>query len=92
MLYILFNTDMDVDNIINALEEKGFTNSGYGPKRDDAIGVCTTTMTHKYTLLSKHMTSSDPHISWVHCRKQCLSEEEFIKGLDNYEVPLTDNQ
>lgn len=82
-MYILFTPQINIDNIIKALENKGLTDSNWGPDKKNAVGVCTSFNTGHYTFLSKSMLSQNPHISWIYCRKEYISEEEFINALNN---------
>lgn len=84
MAYILFKNipKEEVNVIVNALHEAGYSNSKYGPKKEDAIGICTTTLTKNYTYLSDYMCSSDPHISWITSRKEVHTTDEFLKELN----------
>ena len=79
MAYILFKniTKKEVDKIINFLEESGYKNSKYGPAKQDAIGVCTATLTQQYTYLSQDMCSENPHTSWTCSRKEYVTLDDF---------------
>jgi hypothetical protein len=82
-MYILFTPEMNIDNILSALHNKGLKDSHYGPDKEHAIGVCTTFVTKHYTFLCEPMLSKNPHVSWIHCRKKYETEEEFINAVNN---------
>lgn len=85
MAYILFKNinKEDIKTVIDYLEENGYTNSHYGPDENEAVGVCTTSLTLKYTYLSEGMcTKENPHVSWVMCRKETESVEDFKQKID----------
>lgn len=80
MAYILFKniTPDEINTIINFLNSVS-TNSNYGPQRDEAVGICTTTITNKYTYLSENMCTKDnPYVSWIMCRKEYFNANDFI--------------
>lgn len=83
-VYILFKniTKEEVEVIINAVHEAGYSNSNYGPKKEDAIGLCTTTLTKNYTYLNDYMCSDNPHVSWITSRKEVTSLDDFLKELN----------
>ena len=86
MAYILFKnfTPEEIDTIINYPETVS-RNSGFGPDRDTAVGVCTTTINNKYTFLNEAMcTRENPYISWVMRRKEFFSVEEFIAAVNDH--------
>ena len=91
MVYILFKNlnNKEIDKVINFLEESGYTNSHYGPKKDEAIGVCTTTLTQNYTYLSEAMCCTNPNASWITSRKEYTTISDFEdavnKQLEIYE-------
>ena len=84
MAYILFKniTKEEIEVIINALHEVGYTETNYGPKKEKAIGLCTTTLTKNYTYLSEYMCCSDPHISWITSRQEVTTVDDFLKELN----------
>ena len=84
MAYILFKNlnKEEVDGIVNFLEESGYTDSKYGPEKKDAIGVCTTTLTQRYTYLSEHMCCDDPYGSWITSRKEYTTVEDFEEAVN----------
>ena len=77
----------DIDEIIDALEKKGYYNSRIGPSRSKAVGIATTPkieccdLPACYTFLSKRMSSEDLRISWTFNRKKCNTKEEFIEKI-----------
>jgi len=86
MAYILFKniTPEEINTIINFLNSVS-TNSNYGPSIEDAIGVCTTTISNKYTYLSEGMcTKNNPYISWVMCRKEYTNVKDFIEAVKKH--------
>lgn len=86
MAYILFKniTPEEINTIVNFLNLVS-TNSNYGPQREEAVGICITTITNKYTYLSENMCTKDnPHISWVMCRKEYFNVEDFINAVKEH--------
>lgn len=86
MAYILFKniTAEEINTIVNFLNSVS-TNSNYGPQREEAVGICTTTITNKYTYLSEHMcTKENPYISWVMCRKEYFNVNDFINAVKEH--------
>lgn len=86
MAYILFKniTPEEINTIVNFLNSVS-TNSNYGPSIEDAVGICTTTVTNKYTYLSESMcTKENPYISWVMCRKEYFNVNDFINAVKEH--------
>jgi len=86
MAYILFKniTQEEINTIVNFLNSVS-TNSNYGPSIEDAIGVCTTTISNKYTYLSENMCTKDnPYVSWVMCRKEYTNVNDFIEAVKKH--------
>jgi len=88
-MYILFKNIHDVNGVVEFLESLGFNNSNFGPMKQNAVGICTSWITHNYTFLSPNMLSLNPHISWTTCRHECKTYDEFkqnvIKQHNQYE-------
>ena len=86
MAYILFKniTPEEVEKIVNFLNLVS-VNSNYGPSKENAVGVCTTTITNKYTYLTEGMcTKENPYISWVMYRKEYFNVEDFINAVNEH--------
>ena len=80
-MYILFNNGITADEAIQFLEGLGLTDSHFGPTKQNALGVCTSSVTNNYTLLWGSMLSNNPHVSWITQRHLCKSFEEFKEGV-----------
>lgn len=86
MAYILFKniTPEEINTIVNFLNSVS-ANSNYGPSIEDAVGICTTTVTNKYTYLSEGMcTKENPYVSWVMCRKEYFNVNDFINAVKEH--------
>ena len=86
MAYILFKniTKEEINTIVNFLNSVS-TNSNYGPTLEEAVGICTTTITNKYTYLSEHMcTKENPYVSWVMRRKEYFNANDFINAVKEH--------
>ena len=86
MAYILFKniTPEEINTVVNFLNSVS-TNSNYGPQPENAVGVCTTTVSNKYTYLSEHMcTKENPYVSWVMCRKEYFNANDFINAVKEH--------
>lgn len=84
--YILFKniTKEEIKLVIDFLNSVS-KNSNYGPSIEDAIGVCTTTITNTYTYLSENMcTKENPYVSWVMSRKEYTNIKDFIEAVKEH--------
>lgn len=84
-MYILKEDIKDLDGLIHWLEDHGIFRSEYSCKKRNtraiaihfggAHGVST------YILCSDKMCTSNPHTSWIECRKRYWTEEEFKSNI-----------
>lgn len=75
----------DLDKLIQRLQERSFTGSIFGCRRENAKGVATFISTSRqleYILLSEKMCCDDPRYSWTACRKRYESEVAFLSEID----------
>ena len=86
MYYFLGNKE-DIAEIAAWLEEQGCINSNITPSKQ-AVGICTTLNSRissrisdehsTYTYLHNgNMIGTDPHSSWIMCRTECKSKDDF---------------
>lgn len=82
-MYILFNKNIDRNELINYLHSIGIVNSDWGPSLKESVGICISITSKRYTTLNESMCNPDPHIGWIHCRKRAENIEEFKKYAKN---------
>ena len=84
-MYILKEDIKDIDGLVRWLEDHMITRSEYSCKKRNARAVAVhfgrEYGANTYIFCSEKMCSSDPHISWLNCRKRYQTEEEFKLGV-----------
>lgn len=86
-MYILFNQNIDTEEILNFLISNGFNKSIWSYDEKEAKGICTCIIKTKdtdiqeYIFLGGSMLNPDPRIGWIHCRKECTTVEDFKNGI-----------
>ena len=86
MAYILFKniTTEGIDKIVNFLNSV-CTLSKFSPSKECALGICTTTVTNNYAYLNEVMCNREnPYISWIMCRKEYFTVEDFINAVKEH--------
>ena len=84
-MYILKEDIKDLDELITWLNSEGLINSEYSCKKRNmcaiAIHLGGPHDTNDYIFCSDMMCSTNPHISWLTCRKRYETQEEFIAAI-----------
>jgi len=84
-MYILKEDIKDRDGLIRWLEDHGIHRSEYSCKKRNTRAVAIhfggVHGSNVYILCSDKMCNSDPHTSWLTCRKRYWTEDEFIAAL-----------
>ena len=81
--YILFKNinEEDTNKLLNFIDSV-YKDCGFGPKREDAVGICTTEFTQQYAYLSEDMcTKENIYTSWILRRKEYVAVDDFINGV-----------
>lgn len=85
-IWYRIKSQKQLDVLVKKLEKHHFANSHYGCAKEDTIALALYDGgigDKSYTFLDEKMCSDDPYISWVNCRTEVFSEEEFIKYAKN---------